>query len=89
MKDIKKYIAICERAEKQLGKELLNNTYGSRISRMMDIESADMEFHLRLDELLKADDEDFYHDVLGIWRESDRTEFPCTFGFFVPRYANI
>ena len=83
-----KLVKICERAEDNLGEEYVNH-FGSRASRLMDLESADKEFNLRLDELLKADDEDFYHDVLGIWRESDRTEFPCTFGFFVPRYANI
>ena len=81
-----KLIAICNRAEEKYGNECVDR-FGSRMSRMMDLQSADEEFHLRLDELLNADEVNFTHDVFGIWRESDRTTYPCTFGFFVPRYA--
>ena len=78
-----KYIAACERAEAripQLKKD--------RMSNVMDIESADKEFNLRLDEWLEADDENFYHDFLGIISESDRSTFPATFGLFVPRFSS-
>lgn len=78
-----KYVTICERAETEYPAEKK-----SRMSNIMDIESADMEFNLRLDEWLKADDENFYHDYFGITRESDRSTFPATFGLFVPRFSN-
>lgn len=54
---------------------------------MMDIESADKQFNLRLDDWLNADDENFFHDFFGIITESDRSTYPCTFGLFVPRFA--
>ena len=82
MKDINKYVAICERAEREYP-ELKKD----RLSNMMDIESADMQFNLRLDDWLAADDVNFYHDFFGIIRESDRSTFPATFGLFVPRFS--
>ena len=87
MENIEKCVKVCERAENAIGKDCVNSHYGERISRMMDLQSAVYEFNLRLDELLEADDENFYHDVLGIWRESNRETYPCTFGFFVPRFS--
>ena len=80
-----KLVAICERAERDYGE--LVNRFGARVSRMMDLQSADEEFNLRLDEFLNADEEDFTHDVFGIWNESNRETYPCTFGFFVPRFS--
>lgn len=58
-------------------------------STMMDIESADRKFNLRLDDWLKADDFNFAHDFLGIKNNINRGEgFPATdFGLFVPRFA--
>lgn len=82
MKDINKYVAICERAEREYP-ELKKD----RFSNMMDIESADMQFNLRLDDWLAADDVNFYHDFFGIIRESDHSTFPATFGLFVPRFS--
>ena len=56
--------------------------------RMMDIESADRKFNLRLDDWLKADDFNFAHDFFGIRDNIVRNEFPSKdFGFFVPRFA--
>lgn len=82
-----KLVKICERAEEKFGKTVINNRYGERFNRMMDLQSADEIFNLRLDEFLVANDEDFYHDVFGIWTESNRETYPCTFGLFVPRFA--
>ena len=82
-----KLVQICKMAEDKVGKEWIDGRFGSRASRMMDLQSADEEFHLRLDELAEAGDEDFYHDVFGIWRESCRETYPCTFGLFVPRFS--
>lgn len=80
--NLSKYAAICERAERKYP-----TVKKDRFSIMMDIESADMEFNLRLDDWLAADDMNFYHDFFGIIRESDRSTFPATFGFFVPRFS--
>ncbi|MFR3250591.1 MAG: hypothetical protein ACLTQL_05740 [Eisenbergiella sp.] len=58
---------------------------------MMDIESADIKFNLRLDDWLEADDFNFAHDFLGIRDSIDRNNgFPAKdFGFFVPRFAGL
>ena len=59
------------------------------VSVMMDIESADLKFNLRLDEWFRADDFNFAHDFTGIRNNINRENgFPATdFGFFVPRFA--
>ena len=80
--NLDKYVAICERAEKLYPECKIN-----RMSNIMDIESADRQFNLQLDDWLSADDENFFHDFLGITMESDRSTYPCTFGLFVPRFA--
>lgn len=55
---------------------------------IMDIESADLHFNLRLDDWLNADNENFMHDFVGIVTNIQRTNFPATdFNLFVPRYA--
>lgn len=58
---------------------------------MMDIESADIKFNLRLDDWLETDDFNFAHDFLGIRDSIDRNNgFPAKdFGFFVPRFAGL
>jgi hypothetical protein len=60
------------------------------VDRMMDIESADIKFNLRLDDWLEADDFNFAHDFLGIKNNIDRGNgFPAKdFGLFVPRFAH-
>lgn len=59
------------------------------VDRRMDIESADIQFNLRLDDWLEADDFNFAHDFIGIRLHINRSKgFPTTdFGFFVPRFA--
>lgn len=59
------------------------------VNRMMDIESADMKFNLRLDDWLDADDFNFAHDFIGIRDNINRENgFPATdFGLFIPRFA--
>lgn len=77
-----KYIEIAERAEK----EGLYN--GERMDLLMDIESADKKFILRLDDWLNADKFNFAHDLFGIVDNINRNTFPATdFGFFIPRFA--
>lgn len=55
---------------------------------MMDIDSADQKFNLRLEEWLNADKFEFTHDFYGIEDNIVRDKFPATdFGHFVPRFA--
>ena len=77
-----KYKQIAERAEK-------SGIYdGERQNLIMDLESADKHFILRLDDLLNADDGNFAHDVIGIISNIDRSTFPAkNFNCFVPRFA--
>ena len=77
------YVKIAQRAE---GMDLYK---GERMTFLMDIESADEMFNLRLEDLLNADDFNFAHDIVGIVNNINRKEFPSKdFGLFVPRYAN-
>ena len=77
------YVKIAQRAE---GMDLYN---GERSTFLMDLESADNVFNLRLEDLLNADDGNFAHDVVGIVNNINRSEFPATdFGLFVPRYSS-
>lgn len=81
-KKVLKYGEICDRAEK------MGLIKGSRLSALMDIESADKKFNLRLDDWLNADDFNFAHDYCGIEKNINRSEFPATdFGHFIPRFA--
>jgi hypothetical protein len=59
------------------------------VERMMDIESADLKFDMKLDEWLAADDFNFAHDFVGIRDNINREAgFPATdFGFFMPRFT--
>lgn len=77
-----KYDAICKRAEK------MGILKSERLSVLMDIESADLKFGLRLDEWLEADDFNFAHDFCGIQNNINGSEFPSKdFGYFVPRFS--
>lgn len=80
-----KYVEICQRAEN------MGISKSERHSALMDIESADLMFTMRLDEWLAADDYNFAHDFIGIYENANRGNgFPVTdFGFFVPRFAGI
>ena len=78
----KKYVKIAKRAEKE------GLYHGDRLNLLMDIESADLKFNLRLDDWLKADEFNFAHDLYGIINNIVRNDFPITnFGYFVPRFS--
>lgn len=80
--EIRKYVEICERAEK------LGIRQGDRITAMMDIENANKKFTLKLDEWLKSDDFNFAHDFCGIQNNIQRENFLATdFGLFTPIFA--
>ena len=53
---------------------------------MIDMEHADNEFNLRLDEFLDSHYEDFTHDFCGIQKHINRTTKKFEDGF-VPRFA--
>lgn len=77
------YVKLAQRAE---GMGIYN---GERSTLLMDIESADNAFNLRLEDFLNADDFNFAHDITGIVNNINRNKFPATdFGLFVPRFAN-
>lgn len=77
-----KYVQIAERAERE------GFFSGERITLLMDIESADKKFNLRLDDWLNADEFNFAHDLYGIMNNIVRDTFPATdFGLFVPRFV--
>jgi len=53
---------------------------------IMDISAAQIDCPMRLDELLQADELNFWHDIGGISRHLDRETGQLT-DCFVPRYA--
>lgn len=76
------YVKIAERAEE------LNIYHGQRHTLLMDIESADKAFNMRLEDWLNADNFNFAHDVVGIVNNIDRSKYPATeFSRFLPRFA--
>ena len=78
----RKYGAICARAK------AMGIMQGDAIGAIMDIDSADQRFNLRLDEFLEADNFNFAHDFIGIQENIVRGNFQETdFGYFVPRFA--
>lgn len=78
----RKYGAICARAK------AMGIMKGDAIGAIMDIDSADQKFNLRLDEFLEADNFNFAHDFIGIQENIVRESFQATdFGYFVPRFA--
>ena len=76
------YVKIAERAEE------LGIYHGERHTLLMDIESADKAFKMRLEDWLTADNFNFAHDVVGIVNNIDRSKYPATeFHCFLPRFA--
>lgn len=75
------YGKIAERAE-EMG--IYN---GERITLMMDIENADNQFNMRLEDWLEADNFNFAHDIVGIVNNIDRSKYPAEINRFLPRFA--
>ena len=62
----------------------------NRITAFMDIQNAAKYFNIRLEEWLNADDFDFVHDVVGIYKAINRVAHPVDFSndpYFMPRFA--
>ena len=77
------YVEIAKRAEE-------SGLYtGERLSLLMDIESADEKFNLRLEEWLAADDFNFIHDLYGIMDHIVRDKFPADDLAFLYRDSQV
>lgn len=74
------YVKIAQRAEGM-------GYNGERRTLLMDIESADKTFNMRLEDWLNADDFNFAHDIYGIVNNIDRSKFPAEIHRFLPRFA--
>lgn len=62
----------------------------NRITAHMDIVNATKHFNMRLEEWLNAEDFDFVHDIVGIYKAIDRSKYPADFSndpWFLPRFA--
>ena len=81
-----KIYEVSQRADEILSKYENRHLYPDRVTIMMDLDNADKQFNLRLDELLNADNYEFTHDVWGIVENIDRTTGKVGNGF-VPRFA--
>lgn len=76
-----KIVDITKRAEEK------NLLMFDRMSLIMDLECANEEFNLRLEDLLNADDFNFAHDIIGIQNNLNREERKMG-NLFVPRFAS-
>lgn len=62
----------------------------NRITAHMDVVNATKYFNMRLEEWLNAEDFDFVHDIIGIYKAINRTKYPADFSndpYFLPRFA--
>ncbi len=66
--------------------EIMDLMMFDRLSLIMDIEAVHAEVGLKLIELLKADDLNFSHDIVGIQQNIDRRTKKLK-NLFLPRYA--
>jgi hypothetical protein len=57
----------------------------------MDVANAAKHFDMRLEDWLSADDSDFIHDIVGIYKAINRVAYPVDFSndpWFLPRFAS-
>ena len=62
----------------------------NRITAHMDVVNAAKHFNMRLEEWLNADDFNFVHDIVGIYKAINRVVYPVDFSndpWFLPRFA--
>lgn len=62
----------------------------NRITAHMDVVNAAKHFNMRLEEWLNAENFDFVHDIVGIYKAIDRSKYPADFSndpWFLPRFA--
>lgn len=75
-------IKIVERADS------LGISIGSVLTKRLDMWNAYKQFHLRLEDMLAADNLDFCHDFTGIQAHINRETCKVE-DFFVPRFAGM
>lgn len=62
----------------------------NRITAYMDVQNAAKHFNMRLEDWLNAEDFDFLHDIVGIYKAINRVAYPVDFSndpWFLPRFA--
>lgn len=62
----------------------------NRVTAFMDVQNAAKHFNMRLEEWLNADNFNFIHDIVGIYRAINRVKYPVDFSndpWFLPRFA--
>lgn len=62
----------------------------NRVTAHMDVANAAKYFNMRLEDWLNAEDFDFIHDIVGIYKAIDRSKYPANFSndpYFLPRFA--
>jgi len=68
------------------GWEIMKKNYRERLDMIMDIDAANEDCPLKLQELLDADDNNFYHDIIGIGQHLNRQTRKLE-DCFLPRFA--
>jgi repressor of nif and glnA expression len=79
--DFETMLKIAKRAEK------MGLSFSDRLTLMIDLEFATEEFNLKLEELLKADNFNFSHDICGIQNNINRRTKKFE-NCFLPRYSS-
>jgi hypothetical protein len=62
----------------------------NRVTAHMDVANATKHFNMRLEEWLNADNFNFAHDIVGIYKAINREKYPADFSndpWFLPRFA--
>jgi len=64
----------------------LHDHYRSMLDLILDLNCVNDHTPLKLDDLLKADDQNFYHDMIGICKNLNRST-KLLDNCFIPRYV--
>ena len=81
-------IELCDRIVARAQK--LGLYENNRVTAFLDVQNAAKYFNMALDEWLNADDFDFIHDIVGIYKAINRIKYPVDFSndpLFLPRFA--
>ena len=82
--ETKKTLDLCLKIVKRA--QAMGIARGSQMTQMMDLDAANRQFKLRLEEFANADDFGFSHDFCQIQQYMNR-ETGMIEGVFVPRFA--
>ena len=62
----------------------------NRVTAFLDVQNAAKHFNMRLEDWLNAENLDFIHDIVGIYKAINRVVHPVDFSndpLFLPRFA--